>query len=524
MLYKGLIFIMLVAAFCVSFAAAATVGSTLNYQGKLTDAAGNPLTGSYSVTFKLYDVASGGTALATDTHSVTASNGLFTTTIAVTNPAVVDGRALWLGITFGSDAEMTPRQEIRPVPYALGLRPGVVGASFTTNHAGTMPSDLRPGVNISTLYDYNPGVKIKTIGNMSFGVYAYTNGGGSDGVYAYTTGTNSEGVYVITLGDYSEGVHAATSGADSDGVYVLTYGDNSEGVYADTDGDNSAGVRAYTSGYGSPAIYGSSTEDVGVYGSGREGAYFKTRAPGGGYSLPLAGVNITTYYAWNPGVRINTTAASSYGAWITTLGAYSPGVYAIGNGDHADGVQAYAFGPYGQGVLAVSEQSYAILADTNRADHKYGVYTPDYMSALRYDTNSGDVAEYMPVAENVTPGTVLVIGNTGTLESSTIAYDTRVAGIVSTEPGVSLGTKEEGNNGEELIAVAGRVPCKVDAKYGAIHPGDLLSTSDTPGHAMKAEPMEINGRTFYPSGIVLGKAMGTLESGTGTIEVLVTLQ
>jgi hypothetical protein len=41
---------------------------------------------------------------------------------------------------------------------------------------------------------------------------------------------------------------------------------------------------------------------------------------------------------------------------------------------------------------------------------------------------------------------------------------------------------------------------------------------------MKAEPIEVSGRTFYPSGIVLGKAMGTLESGTGTIEVLVTLQ
>jgi hypothetical protein len=120
MLYKGLIFIMLVAAFCVSFAAAATVGSTLNYQGKLTDAAGNPLTGSYSVTFKLYDVASAGTALSTDTHSVTTNNGLFTTTIAV-DPSVVDGRALWVGITVGTDAEMTPRQVIRPVPYALNL-------------------------------------------------------------------------------------------------------------------------------------------------------------------------------------------------------------------------------------------------------------------------------------------------------------------------------------------------------------------------------------------------------------------
>ena len=45
-----------------------------------------------------------------------------------------------------------------------------------------------------------------------------------------------------------------------------------------------------------------------------------------------------------------------------------------------------------------------------------------------------------------------------------------------------------------------------------------------PGYAMKAEPTMINGRGFYPDGTILGKAMGSLESGTGTIEVLVTLQ
>jgi hypothetical protein len=154
----------------------------------------------------------------------------------------------------------------------------------------------------------------------------------------------------------------------------------------------------------------------------------------------------------------------------------------------------------------------------------YGVYTPDYMSAARYDTNAGDVAEFMPVSENVQPGTVLVIGKDGKLQVSTIGYDTRVAGIVSTAPGVSLGTKEGGNLGEALIAVSGRVPCKVDASYGAIHPGDILTSSNTPGFAMKAQPVNIGGVEIYKPSTVLGKAMGSLESGTGTIEVLVTLQ
>jgi hypothetical protein len=54
--------------------------------------------------------------------------------------------------------------------------------------------------------------------------------------------------------------------------------------------------------------------------------------------------------------------------------------------------------------------------------------------------------------------------------------------------------------------------------------GDLLTTSSIPGFAMRAEPVNIDGIEIYRPGTILGKAMGTLESGTGIIEVLVTLQ
>jgi hypothetical protein len=60
------------------------------------------------------------------------------------------------------------------------------------------------------------------------------------------------------------------------------------------------------------------------------------------------------------------------------------------------------------------------------------------------------------------------------------------------------------------------VPCKVSAENGTVRPGDLLVTSSTPGHAMRDEKPEV--------GTVVGKALGTLASGTGVIEVLVTLQ
>ena len=68
------------------------------------------------------------------------------------------------------------------------------------------------------------------------------------------------------------------------------------------------------------------------------------------------------------------------------------------------------------------------------------------------------------------------------------------------------------------IALAGRVCCQVDAGYGAICVGDLLTTSATPGHAMKVDD------PASAFGAVIGKALGSLASGTGLIPVLVTLQ
>ena len=137
------------------------------------------------------------------------------------------------------------------------------------------------------------------------------------------------------------------------------------------------------------------------------------------------------------------------------------------------------------GVWGVSANDVGVYGDT--INGQYGVYTNDKMYAgAGIDAPNVDVAEYMPVTGDVAPGTVLIIGKGGILSPSSTAYDTHVAGIVSTAPGVSLGTKDNGNPGEALIAVAGRVPCKVDASNGPIEEGDLLTTSNNPGYAMKA--------------------------------------
>lgn len=121
------------------------------------------------------------------------------------------------------------------------------------------------------------------------------------------------------------------------------------------------------------------------------------------------------------------------------------------------------------------------------------------------------------------PGTVVVIDEThaGRLRASRDPYDSKVAGIVSGAGGVDAGIRlgQEGTlDGETPVAMTGRVYVKCSTENGAIRPGDLLTTSTTTGHAMRATNRELS------QGAVIGKAMGSLESGAGLVLVLVNLQ
>ena len=134
-----------------------------------------------------------------------------------------------------------------------------------------------------------------------------------------------------------------------------------------------------------------------------------------------------------------------------------------------------------------------------------------------------DVAEWVRSSEQIRPGTVVVLdaAKSNQVISSTQAYDTRVAGVVSERPGIALG--ESGAN-KVLVATTGRVLVKVDASTGPIHIGDLLVTSDIPGLAMKSEPITIGNREMHMPGTLIGKALEPLERGSGKILVLLSLQ
>ena len=135
-----------------------------------------------------------------------------------------------------------------------------------------------------------------------------------------------------------------------------------------------------------------------------------------------------------------------------------------------------------------------------------------------------DVAERINTSEWVEAGNVVEIDpeHTGFFRKSSSPYSTKVAGIISTSPGVILGNDfdaaaDDWDDNRPVLAVTGRVPCKVTAENGPIQIGDLLVASSTPGVAMK-------GNSEESMGAVVGKAMEPLEDEEGTIVVQVMLR
>jgi hypothetical protein len=226
-----------------------------------------------------------------------------------------------------------------------------------------------------------------------------------------------------------------------------------------------------TSGYG---VVGESTDDVAVFGSSSSGT--------GGLFSSMTGTGVYASSNAGPGVD-----------------AYS-----------RDGTGLYARSACCDPFRAYGSSSSDVEFRISNAGEVYADGT--------FHSGGADLAEMLPAQDGLEPGDVLVIGVDGELVRSTFAYATNVAGVCSTNPGFVGGESPEGAAGGTVpLAIVGVVPVKASAENGAIRPGDLLVASSTAGHAMKAGPNP-------PQGTVIGKAMEKLDSGTGVIRLLATLQ
>jgi hypothetical protein len=142
-------------------------------------------------------------------------------------------------------------------------------------------------------------------------------------------------------------------------------------------------------------------------------------------------------------------------------------------------------------------------------------------------TGGSDLSEQFDVnsvREALKPGMVVSIDpdQPGELKLSTRAYDQTVAGVLSgaggVKPGMLMGQVGTAADGKHPVALTGRVYCQADASHSPIRAGDLLTTSDLPGHAMKVTDHS------RAHGAIIGKAMTNLEAGQGLVLVLVSLQ
>lgn len=215
---------------------AAVPTRAIPFSAVLSSAAGVRQTGSFSVTLSLYNAASGGVPLWSEVQTVTATNGLFSTTLGKVTPFPASlnfSEAYYVGVKVGADAEMTPRVVLASVPYALALN---------------LPYDAQGSDANFLLSMTNSGVGV-----------------GLKGVHSATAGT-------------APGVRGETNSQDFSAVGVLgvvtstSPGSNSAGVQGINNGTGDFGIGVYGthagSGYG---VYGSSASGRGVFGSSPTG-------------------------------------------------------------------------------------------------------------------------------------------------------------------------------------------------------------------------------------------------------------
>ena len=184
------------------------------------------------------------------------------------------------------------------------------------------------------------------------------------------------------------------------------------------------------------------------------------------------------------------------------------------------------------GVAGTSQNFVGIWAETKTADHP-ALFAKGISRAAYFEGDvevtgdirlvNADCAEDFDIIDTTAaePGTVMVLGTDGALHVSQQAYDKRVAGVISGagdyKPGIVLDSHHS-TRPRRPVALLGKVFCKVDASYGQIEVGDLLTTSPTLGCAMKAAD------PFKAFGAVIGKALRPLHEGQGLIPILIALQ
>jgi hypothetical protein len=547
----------------------AAVPQLISYQGIVTNTSDQPIDGTHDLTFKIYpDSLQGTSALWTEVHTdVPIEKGLFSVLLGGVTPFpsdLFDADERWIGITVDTDPEIDPRVRIGSVPWAL--RASVAETALTTLSDGVWET---VGTNI---YYNNGNVGIGTDSPESF-LHLRTGDGAafqslkidSDGestdypirIRAKTNPSagfsdadtkfyiNGEGDVFLPNTMMSDANPERFEVRPQNGRMILWDNVSSmrfEIYHGNNDLDialRAGGVTSWINGVndGNVGIGTTSpTEQLDVDGTVRMTGFKMPTGAANGYVLAsdasgvgtwqsLSGVTDSDwtvagddmYSGVTGNVGVGTVMPGAKLEVLTTTGTGIVGKSTLGTGVYGENTTSGNYAYLGGSAYAVRGSGDVLFEDGT-------VSVP-----VLVITGGADLSEQFEIHEaedNPMPTTGMVVSidheRPGHLVVSEHAYDRKVAGIISGAGGVKTGMRMgmEGSeaDGSTPVALTGRVYCWADASAEPIQPGDLLTTSDTPGHAMKVTD---HGRA---QGAILGKAMSSLESGKGLVLVLVALQ
>ncbi|MBI3950690.1 MAG: hypothetical protein HY314_09580 [Acidobacteria bacterium] len=483
----------------------ATIGSTaFTYQGQLKDANG-PVTGTFDFQFNLYSAQSGGEQLGlSEMKDVTLTNGLFSFKLdfgrlPAQAGAAVEANESWLEIGVrpsGSGESYTvlfPRQKLTPTPYAIFAQ-----------HEQWSLIGVPVGFTDRAVIQEGADAVIDPVGTTK-----------SKGDQLPKPEATPAAAPLGTPGTIAK-FDTPTTLVDS----VIT--ERNGNVRIDGNRSLSVGLNLDT---GNLLVYGNGT----VFGAVGIG----TDKPNHRLSIAGPGSPVWTSNGWYGAVELDNASAI---AWKANAAGQRFGLGHTGGG-------LYMFRTTSDPGTAGSAAVYDFVINdagnigigTATPQAKLDVVGRTITNVLQITGGNFDFSEEFAVTaaldsdstvrlEQVRPGMVVRIDeqNPGQLIVSTQAYDRRVAGIISgagnIQPGLLMTQSSSLAEGSHPVALTGRVYCWADASTGQIEPGDFLTTSNTPGHAMKVKNHK------KAQGTIIGKAMTGLERGTGLVLVLVMPQ
>lgn len=450
--------------------------TTITYQGELQQN-GNLANGSYNMVFQLWNLFSGGTQLDSMTiNGVQVVDGRFTAELDFGSANFnLWNQNRWLQIQVNGNT-LSPRSLISRSPYSLQTRG--IRVNEDASFVGVGRDTRLTSAEIFGLYRSTAdfaGMYIETENNGK-PFYGYSTAGSVDAYHYYD---DASGTWRLNAGGADRMIVDSGSGNTEIGGKLSVGGGSTFGQVRilDTSPGAAIGLDVENTNEGFPTILAENAAGgpvIWVYGT-------DDVTPAGG-GLIVVG--------------------SEAGRNIAIDGNE---IMARNNGQAA---QLNLNGEGGANILAGGPGSKLI--------------TP-----VLQITGGSDFSEMFDVGGEVKPQTGMVVvidpNHPGRLIPSTQAYDRKVAGIISGAGGVATGMMmgHSGTiaDGQHPVALSGRVYCLVDASDCEISPGDLMTTSSTVGHAMKAID------SARASGAILGKAMTPLAKGeTGLVLVLVNLQ